>query len=95
MNNIESITVEKDVDLYEKFGWKKTQTVEDCVRRGRSHRKVTRYVLVRDKNMRNYTTIKQLESKYFKIYSQMKHYQPADKDLLFLLYALLINNFPA
>ncbi len=90
MNNIESLTVTKNVDLYKKFGWEKTQSVQEHVRRGRGHCTVTRYVLVRDKDMKNYSTIQQLENKYFKLYNQIKEYQPVNKDTAFLLYLLFI-----
>lgn len=88
--NLETMIVEKNVDLYKNFGWELTETKNERVRRGRIHKNITKYVLARNKDIKNYSTIKQLESKYFKLYDQKQVYKPMESGVVFLLFVCFI-----
>ena len=83
---------ERNLKIYESFGWKYTQDV----RRAKSS-----YIfLVRDMDMPNYRLIKALDDKYFALKKQMKYYEPIYDDplnffgmflmLLFFVFPLVI-----
>lgn len=63
---------EKNLKVYESFGWKYTQDV----RRGKS----SYNVLARDMDMPNYRLIKALDDKYFALKEQKKYYKPIYDD---------------
>ena len=88
--NLETKIVDKNVDLYKNFGWQLTDTKEERVRHGRIHRTEKKYILVREKNMKNYNIITQLESKYFKLNSQKQVYEPMKPVFVFLLFVCFI-----
>ncbi len=88
--NLETKIVDGNVDLYKNFGWQLTDTKEERVRHGRIHRTEKKYILVREKNMKNYAIITQLESKYFKLNSQKQVYEPMQPVFVFLLFVCFI-----
>ena len=75
---------ERNLKVYESFGWKYTQDV----RRGKS----SYDLLARDMDMPNYRLIKALDDKYFALEAQKKHYTPIYDDPLnfMMMFALLI-----
>lgn len=75
---------ERNLKVYESFGWKYTQDV----RRGKS----SYDLLARDMDMPNYRLIKALDDKYFALKEQKKYYQPIYDDPLnfLMMFALLI-----
>lgn len=84
--NIETKTTREDTSEYEKFGWKHT---EDTRRRtGPVHH--IEHILARDKDMKNYRSIKTLEDKYFALKEQKQTYKPIDGGTCFMLFLLLL-----
>ena len=80
---------ERNLKVYESFGWKYTQDV----RRGKS----SYNVLARDMDMPNYRLIKALDDKYFALKEQKKYYQPIYDDplnFLMMLALLILFVFP-
>ena len=74
---------ERNLKVYESFGWKYTQDVH----RGRSMYNV----LALDMDMPNYRLIKALDDKYFALKAQKKVYTPIyDEPINFLLMFLLL-----
>ncbi len=74
---------ERNLKVYESFGWKYTQDVH----RGRS----SYNLLARDMDMPSYATIKELEDKYFALKAKKKVYNPIyDEPINFLLMFLLL-----
>ena len=74
---------ERDLKVYESFGWKYTQDVH----RGRS----SYNLLARDMDMPNYRLIKALDDKYFALKAQKKVYTPIyDEPINFLVMFLLL-----
>lgn len=71
------------------FGWQKT----DSYRGGRAKHHYTNYVLVRDKDMRNYPLVATLEKKYYFLKSQIKYYEPMDPLISICLFLFLILPF--
>lgn len=88
--NIETKIVENNVDLYKSFGWELTDTKEEKVRWGHTHKNVKRYVLARDKEDKNYEELKKLESKYFELDSRRLSYTPIDSCIAIILFLLFI-----
>ena len=73
---------ERNLAIYESFGWKYTQDV----RRGKA-----RYnILARDMDMPNYPVIKALEDKYFALAAKKKEYKPVDFLIAVLLFLLFV-----
>lgn len=84
--NIETKTAsQRDIEDYEKFGWKHTEDV----RRSRT----TMHVLARDKDMPNHRLIAALEEKYFALKAKMKTYEKMSASTSFLLFLLLVVPF--
>ena len=74
---------EKNLKVYETFGWKYTQDAR--------HGRVTYNVLARDMDMPNYRLIKALDDKYFALKAQKKTYTPIyDEPVNFLIMFLLL-----
>ena len=83
---------ERNLKVYESFGWKYTQDV----RRAKS----SCNLLARDMDMPNYRLIKALDDKYFALKEQKKYYKPIYDDplnffgmflmLLFFVFPLVI-----
>ena len=74
---------ERNLKVYESFGWKYTQDVH----RGRS----SYNLLARDMDMPSYAAIKELEDKYFALEAKKKVYNPIyDEPINFLLMFLLL-----
>ena len=74
---------ERNLKVYESFGWKYTQDV---------HRVRSSYnLLARDMDMPSYAAIKELEDKYFALQAKKKVYNPIyDEPINFLLMFLLL-----
>ena len=74
---------EKNIKVYENFGWKYTQD---------AHRGRTTYnILARDMDMPNYRLIKALDDKYFSLKAKKKVYTPIyDEPINFLVMFLLL-----
>ena len=77
---------ERNLKVYESFGWQYTQDV----RRGRS----SYNLLARDMDMPNYPLIKALDDKYFALKAQKKVYTPIyEEPINFLVMFLLLISF--
>ncbi len=84
--NIETKTIREDTSEYEKFGWKRTEDVRR--RTGPVHH--NEHVLARDKDMKNYRSIKTLEDKYFALKAQKQTYKLVDGTVCFILFLLFL-----
>lgn len=84
--DIETISIRGPIDDYLIFGYQLSDDVR--VRHGRIHH--TEHILVRDKNMKNYSLIRQLEASYFSLKRQLKTYKEIDKGTCLVLFLLFI-----
>lgn len=78
---------ERNLKIYESFGWQYTQDI----RSGKRHYNV----LARDMDMPNYRLIKALDDKYFALKAQKEVYKPINDDpinflVMFLLLILFV-----
>lgn len=57
---------------------------------GSGKKRVEYVIMERDKNLRNYITLKNLEDAYYKAKNNMKEYKPMNEGLALFLFLLLI-----
>ncbi|MBQ2471064.1 MAG: hypothetical protein II508_00545 [Acholeplasmatales bacterium] len=68
------------------FGYKVVR--EEAI--GSGKKRVEYVIMERDKNLRNYITLKNLEDDYYKAKNSIKEYKPMNEGLALLLFLLLI-----
>jgi hypothetical protein len=68
------------------FGYKVAR--EETI--GSGKKRVEYVIMERDKNLRNYITLKKLEDDYYKAKNSIKEYKPMNEGLALLLFLLLI-----
>lgn len=68
------------------FGYKVVR--EETI--GSGKKRVEYVIMERDKNLRNYITLKNLEDAYYKAKNNMKEYKPMNEGLALFLFLLLI-----
>lgn len=68
------------------FGYKVVR--EESI--GSGKKRVEYVIMERDKNLRNYITLKNLEDDYYKAKNNIKEYKPMNEGLALLLFLLLI-----
>lgn len=68
------------------FGYKVVR--EESI--GSGKKRVEYVIMERDKNLRNYITLKNLEDDYYKAKNSIKEYKPMNEGLALLLFLLLI-----
>lgn len=68
------------------FGYKVVR--EESI--GSGKKRVEYVIMERDKNLRNYITLKNLEDDYYKAKNSIKEYKPMNEGLALLLFLLLV-----
>lgn len=83
--NIETLSINKDIEVYKHFGWQITGTER---RGGRHHHTYT--ILARDKDMENYKLLNSLQKEWEHYHAQLRTYEKAEGAIVLLLLLLFV-----